>query len=113
MKGEQAMGNSSELWTKFKEALMAEVRSLAQEGLLGECWGTETGRTKMYTERIVPGIGQRLGLEYVPEWLNIDGGYWDRGLARIFLETENNAQITYQEMDKLCHVRAPLKVLIT
>ena len=107
------MSEGRELWRKFEDAFLGEVRSLSKNDL-HIFWWSSSGRTKTNADRVLPGVGGRLHLEFVTEYLRIDGHYRDqKGCAQIFLEWENDVNTTAEEIDKLCYVRAPLKVLVT
>lgn len=110
-----ATANGIELWPKFKEAFMQAVRMLPPRDRAKFCAGPERRyRTEIYKTRVLPDVGRRLGLTLGGGHLTIDAHYKDSGgYPYIFIEYENVATTAKQEVEKLCYVRSPLKILIT
>src|SRR6202035_5237607 len=72
-------------------------------------------RTQLYAERIVPAIAATMGLLRIPgEPLRVDHVLSDQsGVPIIFIESENAWDTAHQELQKLCWVAAPLRVVFT
>jgi hypothetical protein len=106
------------LWNALVTALLDELRALPQERI-DYFWSTPSKRTEGYLasdQGLLPRIAQRLGMVFTPEVRRIDGEfkYMADGFPQIFAEVENNASsIAESELEKLCYVRAPLKLIIT
>lgn len=112
------MQKGADLWDDFKRLFPAEVRKLNDEQRK-QFWSSRPARTNTY-RNLLPRVAAGLKLEYNSEYseslFRIDGLMADRachGMPRIWIEYENDARTTEREMDKLCYVRSPLKVLIT
>jgi len=77
-------------------------------------WGTQTARTRFY-RTLLTTVAGALDLELEQELLLVDFvmvGTRDR-VPRVFLESENIATSSVQEIRKLCCLSAPVKVLLT
>jgi len=112
------MTRGLKLWNDFASELLRELRVLSPEQL-SEFWGTVPGRTEFYLNRdcgLIKKIATRMGMRFPKkENMHIDGEL-DRedGFPEIFIEVENYVKgVADSELEKLCYVRAPLKVLIT
>ena len=113
------MRKGVDLWDSFKRLFLVEVREFNDEERK-QFWSSRPSRTSMYRDRLLPRIADGLKLEYKPEssenYFRIDGLYADPdcyGVPQIWIEVENDPKSSEREMDKLCYVRSPLKVLIT
>ncbi len=111
------MGEGLQLWNNFVDAFLTEVKKLGSSSdELHSFWGSITGRTDRYlgNSGLLKRIDSKLKLEFIWEYLHIDGCYRDsNGWPQVFVEVENNPNSTLNEIEKLCYVRAPLKILIT
>jgi len=81
-------------------------------------WGTPTDRTETYLaidHGIIPEIARTMGMRFVREYMRIDGELFpNNGFPHVFIESENDpTSIADSELEKLCYLRAPLKVVIT
>jgi hypothetical protein len=106
------------LWNDFMPMLLDELRSMPQ-GKIDYFWSTASARTNCYLspdQGILPKIAARLGMVFSTEIMRFDGQfrYKEPGFPLIFVEVENNpSSIADSELEKLCYVRAPLKLVIT
>lgn len=113
---EEAPQGGHEIWESFVAAFLAEVRSLSESDRM-RFWETETSRTATY-DALLPRVANKLGMDFKSEYMTVDGhlklagGRWN-GFAQIWVEYENRIGGTEEEMDKLCYLRSPVKVLIT
>lgn len=112
------MRNGADLWNDFRKLFLAEVCKLNYEERK-QFWWSRRDRTERY-RGLLRSIAGELKLDYNPKvaekYFRIDGVYADPaccGMPQIWIEYENDARSTQLEMDKLCYVRSPLKVLIT
>ena len=106
------------LWNDFVRLLLDELRAMPREEI-DYFWSTAPARTNCYLNPghgILPKIAARLGMTFSTEVMRFDGQfrYKEPGFPLIFVEVENNADsIADNELEKLCYVRAPLKLVIT
>lgn len=82
-----------------------------------QSWVSKSERSKFYFESLLPRIAPRLGLEFRKERpFRIDGVFFKRAsqsteVPLIYVESENYAKSSHEEIFKLCCISAPLKVL--
>lgn len=105
------------LWNDFTVQFLQELQ-LMSSVQVRDFWGTATDRTRCYLTPdcgILPKIAKRMGMRFAWEHMRIDGELCrEDGFPEIFVEVENDAvTIADSELEKLCYVRAPLKLLIT
>ncbi len=113
---EHVIRKGEELWQNFVAAFLKEVRSMPVSDR-NRFWSERTDRTSTY-DALLPQVGDRLAMTYVPEFMRVDGHFKkvvgpDAGFPQIWVEYENEIGKTLEEMDKLCYLRSFLKVLIT
>jgi len=112
------MTKGLELWNKFVGRLLEELHAMPQDKV-DDFWSAPTARTYCYLDRdrgLLPKIAKDLDMAFSKEIMHIDGQfrYKEPGFPLIFVEVENDARgIKSSELEKLCYVRAPLKLLIT
>ena len=111
------MNSFPDLWAQFREAF-CEALSQSGRERLWEIWHRESKRTEFYAHELLEAVAQRLGMSLQREFLAVDyvlkeSLFEHQPLRRIFIESENNVFTATHEVEKLCCVSAPLKVLIT
>lgn len=104
-------------WCSFKNNFKKIIENSTQAELI-KAWESQTERTTFYTKSVLPKVASELGLHYIPEMFKVDFvmcGKSSNGheVPLIFIESENNAGSAYKEIQKLCSVSSPLKVLIS
>jgi hypothetical protein len=116
------MTKGLELWRGVKAGFLAELDAMYRGPIEDrqEFWSTPRARTNWYLCRLegalLPGVAQRLGMPPIAmQVMNFDDLFKDAaGFPQIFIEVENNAGlVAASELEKLCYVQAPLKLLIT
>lgn len=106
------------LWHNFKKEFVAQIKQQKDEGLEA-AWTGPANRTQFYVEKIFPNVAKKLGLILTTELFKVDAALaikqqptnWE--IPVIFVESENNIDTAEQEIDKLCSLSAPVRVLIT
>lgn len=105
-------------WKRFLTAFLSELRTSASLGPR-DLWHplrSRPERTDAFLEPrgILARVADTLKLGFAREYLNVDCHMkTSDGWPEIYIEVENNPLDTSQEIEKLCYVRSPLKVLIT
>jgi len=105
------------LWNDFAFEMLRELRGMSPEKRR-EFWGTPKDRTEFYLALdygMIPKVAKRMGMRFVREYMRIDGVLFpENGFPQVFVESENDPTgIADSEIEKLCYVRAPLKVVVT
>jgi hypothetical protein len=102
-------------WTRFKKYFVDYLSSLDDSELLS-AWEASGNRTKLYENRIIQSVANKLELEFIKEDFKIDYTLCQRigdyKVPLVFIESENDARSADHEIRKLCCMNAPLKVLI-
>jgi len=97
----------------FHDSLM-EFDALA----LANAWPRKTRRTKLYADSTMPDIARELGLQHRRERFTVDHALVREDangheVAQIYIESENEYGRATHEMQKLCSLNSPVRVLIT
>lgn len=112
------MRDATELWSEFVKAFAGELQSTqeADATVLAWHWLSQTARTTLYADRILKQVAIRLGMVLVPERFKVDFAMGVKQgetlVPLVFVESENQAKGAEWEINKLCSLRAPLRVLI-
>jgi len=105
------------LWGNFKSALIASIKE-TEATAFKEAWKSCGDRTKFYFYELLPKVALKLDLGFQTEKpFRIDGIFVKRAgqttnVPIIYLESENIATNSHDEVYKLCCLNAPLKVLV-
>lgn len=105
------------LWATFQHAFCAAIQSLETARLV-EIWATQQTRTDYYSDELLKCIARTLELDFKREYSRVDYSMWDsrsgsEATPVIFIESENHATGGDHEVETLCCLAAPVKVLIT
>src|ERR1700733_2392818 len=116
------MARGQKLWEDFGSCLLVWLRDMSPEQARA-FFANPSDRTTGYCKDLLPRIGQLMNMGFVCEGaMRFDFQLRNEsGLTEIFVESENyinyivawNVHADTQELEKLCYVRAPLKVIIT
>ncbi len=104
----------SALWNKFKQALSEELTDTPLEQL-EKAW--EEKRTTFYRQVMIPAVADRMNLIFKDEKLNrVDYVLYKKAangyeIPVIAIESENDCTRCEEEVEKLCCLNLPLKVL--
>jgi hypothetical protein len=108
------------LWLDFEKAFKESILSLHAEGPLHEFLWNKTNMTSFYKEKLFQKISDTLKLNLSEkEYLRVDMTMYKLGdnsyhVPYIVIESENDPDGDLgNEIKKLLHLNAPLKVLIT
>jgi len=107
---------SIELWNDFKANLKDCLLATPKDKLL-HSWGTNPSRTTLYFEGILPVVASKMNLLFKSEKpLRVDGLFYKIGgqstqIPIVAIEAENNIKSSDQEIEKLCYLAVPLKIL--
>jgi len=102
--------NPNAVWNDFKNAFCDALDEFDRETLL-KSW-QKGGRTPFYEHQLTPAIAAKLNLDRIVERFRCDYTFLDkRGIPHIFAESENNHETAGHEIDDLCCLAAPLKIL--
>ena len=103
------------LWQIFVEHLQHSFRAFPPESFR-KAWQSHADRTDFY-RFMMREVARRMKLELIPEFRKIDFAMAKRRhealVPVIFVECENITTTAYKEVDKLCWLAAPLRVLMT
>lgn len=108
---------SRPLWEAFRNAIISSIQETAIT-VFEEAWKSCYQRTEFYFNELLPQVAGKLNLQFKKERpFKIDGVFWTKAgqtteVPVIYLESENIATRSNEEVYKLCCVNAPLKVLI-
>lgn len=109
------MEEGYKLWQVFKKKLITSLKA-DPEGLL-QSWGSKANRTEYYFKNLLPKIAFEMGYSFKSEKpLRVDGLFYKTAsqstpIPYIVIESENNIHSSSEEIEKLCFISAPLKVL--
>jgi hypothetical protein len=110
---------------KIPMALAKIFLRALRESLLGvdaktlwQAWSSKSCRTRFYAKTIIPEIARALGLIHRTERFTVDhvlvkNSINGHDVPNICIESENDYAAATHEIEKLCCLNAPLKVLIT
>jgi hypothetical protein len=105
------------LWDSFKNSFVASIKE-TEVTAFKDAWKSCGDRTKFYFDDLLRKVALKLGLGFQTEKpFRIDGIFVKTAgqtttVPIIYLESENNATNSHEEVYKLCCLNAPLKVLI-
>lgn len=105
------------IWQSFKDALAGELPGASAE--LMAAWSNRSARTSFYTSHLFERVAARLKLQVEAERFKIDCALVrpvDPPPLRVpvvLLESENDVWTAIDEIEKLCRLAAPLRVLLT
>jgi hypothetical protein len=108
-----------QLWQEFRDAFLSAVARLGPSEVQRIRDPAERtlfyGLGKRGLSGLLPQLAHQLGMErFDQEYLGADGVFVaNGGWPMIYVESENVAGLAWQEIERLCYLRAPLKVLIT
>ncbi|MYB59385.1 MAG: hypothetical protein F4X51_23680 [Gemmatimonadetes bacterium] len=105
------------LWFEFIKYFSVCIRKCSDEQLC-QAWSNSTNRTKFYTEHLLPQVANDMNLEISKEKFKVDFvmGKEDPSehvIPKIYIESENVFNSAGQEIEKLCSLNSPLRILIT
>jgi hypothetical protein len=101
-----------QLWADFKSAVSKALDEVEKANLI-EAWKTTRRKTEFYEWVLMPAVAKRLSLKLQIERLRCDYTFLDpNGVPLIAVESENAHPTAWQEMESLCSLAAPLKVLV-
>ncbi len=109
--------DTQSLWEKFKSCLIESIKE-TEVTAFEEAWKSCSDRTKFYFFELLPKVAKKLDLGFQREKpFRIDGIFVKKGgqttdVPIIYLESENIATSSHEEVYKLCCLNAPLKVMI-
>jgi len=106
------------LWSDFKKEFVNQIKLQSEKGLT-EAWFNRTNRTNFYVKEIFPLVAKNMDLVLTKELFKVDAAMamksqpdnWE--IPIIFIESENVISSALEEVDKLCSLSAPVRVLIT
>jgi hypothetical protein len=100
-----------QLWLNFKNAFTKALDEAGKEKL-NEAWKDVASKTTFYGN-LMPSIANRLGMKHQFERLRRDHTFLKaNGVPLIIIECENQHGTAWQEMEFLCSLAAPLKMLV-
>ncbi len=104
------------LWADFS-AKFIEYLQTAPSDALATAWSTQTERTKFYQTTALEHVASTLGYKFRTELFKVDFAMSvvkdDRKIPIIFVESENLITTAAHEIQKLCCISAPLRILLS
>src|SRR5438105_1129405 len=101
-----------DLWTNFKNAFCRILDETEREKLV-EAWGDIKIKTTFYESELMPAMAAQLGMGFQIERLRCDYTFLDANrVPLIAVEAENCHPTAWKEMESLCSLAAPLKILV-
>lgn len=101
-----------QLATTFKDAFCKALESNERNDLL-KMWQSVTDKTWFYEKTLMPTVAQQLGWELHIEKFRCDFMFLDeRAVPLVAVESENAHETAGHEVNCLCSLAAPLKVLL-
>jgi hypothetical protein len=101
-----------ELWSNFKDAFVKSLDVIGKSRL-EEAWADVRVKTIFYKKDLMPEIARHLGMNHKTERLRRDHSFLDANhVPMIVVECENQHGTAWQEVESLCSLAAPLKVLV-
>lgn len=110
-------GNYFLLWTTFKNSLVESINE-TETSVFELAWKSRPERTRFYFDSLLPKVASKMNLDFEKEMkFRVDGTFFKKAgqtskVPIILLESENNAFDSHDEINKLCLLNAPLKVLM-
>lgn len=106
------------LWFEFIEHFSVCIRRCSDEQLR-QAWSNDTSRTKFYTNHLLPQVADDMNLKISKEKFKVDfmmaveDPYSEHKIPKIYIESENIFNSADHEIEKLCSLNSPLRILIT
>jgi hypothetical protein len=104
------------LWEKFLAEFARHVSAVEPDDLM-RVWASRPARTDFYKKVLMPQVAAALTLKHGKEKFTVDYVMsMDRGdclVPKVFIESENAIDGAGHEIEKLCSLNSPLRVLIT
>ncbi len=105
------------LWFEFVDHFNVCIEKCSDEQLC-QAWSSRKDRTKFYTKDLLPQVAKNMNLEITKEKFKVDFvmGKEDSSehvIPKIYIESENVFNSAGQEIEKLCSLNSPLRILIT
>lgn len=101
-----------QLWTDFKNAFI-KAADEAGKSKLSEAWRDPEPKTIFYKTNMMPRIAEHLAMRHKVERLRRDHTFLDENcVPKVIIECENKHGEAWREMESLCSLAAPLKVLV-
>lgn len=99
-------------WTTFKTAFCKALDQIPKANF-EEAWSHVRKKTEFYEWTLIPAVGQHLGCRMEFERMRCDYTFLNQaGVPVIAVESENAHATAWQEMEYLCSLAVPLKVLM-
>lgn len=99
-------------WDTFKTAF-CEALDQTPKAKFEEAWQHIRKKTEFYEWTLMPAVGRQLGCQMKVERMRCDYTFFDEsGVPIIAVESENAHPTAWQEIEYLCSLAAPLKVLV-
>jgi len=98
-------------WRNFEAALIQELKAtpIAE---FEKAWDGRLAKTAFYGSVLLPKIAESLGYKIASEFLRVDFVILNSDqVPVVFIESENNHESGHEEIEKLCAVSAPVRVL--
>jgi len=103
--------NTNAEWNRFKSSLAEELRATPIE-VFAAAWGGRKDKTGFYGSSLIPRIAQKCEMKVWYEFLRCDFALANgEGVPLVFIESENCHGSASEEIEKLCCIAAPVKVL--
>jgi len=99
---------------KFRDALIRELRATPLADF-EPGWGKNQlpDRTEYYKEKLLPRVAASCGYQFQPEFLLVDHSFLNSDrVPVVFIESEHSHPTIGREIDRLCAVSSPVKVLL-
>lgn len=110
------INKDNKLWEQFKDAFKITINSLPIE-TLEQSWLSRPSRNNFYFTNLLPKIAEHLELDFKRERpFRFDAIFFKRcsqttEVPVVYIEAENEAKSSNEEIYKLCCINAPLKIL--
>ena len=103
--------NAATEWQKFEEVLIEQLKAMPLAEF-GKAWPELTAKTQFYGKVLLPEIAKRMECKVRGEFLRCDHVILNKDdVPVVFVECENNHRKASEEIDKLCAVSSPVRVL--
>ena len=106
------------LWFEFIEHFNVCIGKCSNKQLR-QAWSSRKGRTKFYTDDLLPQVANDMKLKITKEEFTVDfvmaieDPYSEHKIPKIYIESENDIIKAEHEIRKLCSLNSPLRILIT
>lgn len=98
-------------WKKFRDSLLAELQSTPIKEF-EEAWQGLKNKTSFYGSKLLSRVAELNQWSIWYEFLRSDFALANAdGIPVVFIESENNHRSASEEIEKLCCVASPVKVL--